>query len=118
MPKIRIDGSEYELPETFTFREMGMVKRVTGLRAGEIYDAFASGDTDAIMAFALVAMKRADPATPESVLLDKDIGVVEFVADEPKAADVDPPATTPVEETPTGVAPAAAKTRAHSATKS
>ena len=80
--KIVIKGGEtYELPTNFTFREMNLVKRLTGLRAGELAEAFRTGDTDAMIAFAAVARLRATGDAAIDNLLDLEIGDVRIEDD-------------------------------------
>jgi hypothetical protein len=85
VPKLKIDGREYAFPDNFTFREMNAIKRMTGLRAAELYPALAAGDTDVIVAFAFTAMRRANPAVSEDDLLDRNLDEIEVVEDEPEA---------------------------------
>jgi hypothetical protein len=85
--KIKIDGQEFPFPEDFTFREMNLIKRLTELRAGQIYDELAKGDSDVIFAFAVIAQKRANPLVDEDSLFDQPIESVELIlepSDEPE----------------------------------
>lgn len=61
------DGERrYPMPQSFTYREMGVIKRITGLRAGELEDALNAGDVDVIVALAVIAGTRAgDTVTPD-----------------------------------------------------
>jgi len=74
MAKIIIqDGEEYPLPSNFTFREMNLIKRTTGLRAGELAEGFEKGDTDVLLAFAAIARFRATGDAAYERLLDLDV---------------------------------------------
>lgn len=91
--KILIDDVEYPLPLDLTYREMNLMKRVSGLRAGELYEALDVSDPDAVVAFAAVAIHRASPEMSakeiEADLLDREVGkiVLDF---RPEGADDDP----------------------------
>lgn len=95
--RVKIDGTEYAVPELddLTFREANLVKRLTGLRVGEYEDAFSSGDTDMLLAIALIAKRRAGDLTdlnPDD-LMDTPIGKVEFIGEDGDAEAVTlPPA--------------------------
>lgn len=91
MGKIKVGHAEYDMPEVFTFREMRLVKRMTGCASGEIWDALGKGDTDVIAAFALVAVMRADKSVTEDDLLDMTIDQIEFLEDEPGVNGDGPP---------------------------
>ena len=84
--KVVVDGAEFPMPENFTFREMNFIKRMTGLRAGELYPALSEGDTDVIAAFAVTAMRREHPGLSEDAVLDLEIDQIELVEDEESVA--------------------------------
>lgn len=84
----------------FTNNEGKLIKRLSGVRMGEIRDAMKAGDNDLIVACAVVFMARAgkDPEMVEQLLGEADIGCIELdVTDEEKAeakkldADARPP---------------------------
>lgn len=62
--KIRVSGvagfeGEYELDQdAITMGDLKIIKRVAGVRAGEIDEAVNAGDVDVIVALAMIAMKR------------------------------------------------------------
>lgn len=65
MAKVKIDSGnariagEYELDiGYFTNRELHLIKKETGVRAGEYEDAIASGDTDLAVGLAFIALQR------------------------------------------------------------
>jgi len=86
--KLRVKGNrviegEYDLPDNFTFREMHTIKRITDLRAGELYPALGRGDLDVVAAFAIIAINRARPGIDaEGIVLDLDIDAIEVVPEE------------------------------------
>lgn len=86
---------EFDMPDNFTFREMNFIKKMTGLRAGEVYPALEAGDSDVIAAFALTAVRRANHKMTEDDVMDLEISEIEIVveaADKAEAAAaVDPP---------------------------
>lgn len=62
------DG-EYPIDfETLTMGELHTLKRVAGVRVGEIGDALAAGDSDVVVAFALIAMQRAGKEVDEQAI--------------------------------------------------
>ena len=72
----------YEVPEPMTYRELGKIKRITGLRGGEIGEALMAGDTDAILAITVIASERAnDPVTLDD-LEDMPFGSIRVEAEE------------------------------------
>jgi len=93
----------YAMPEAFTYREMGRIKTLTGIRAGEIEDALLAGDTDVIIAIAQIAAERAGDTAPIEALENLEFGAirVEVEADPTPAAseaaedDASAPQTTP-----------------------
>ena len=84
------DGS-YELGEGFTMGELHTIKRVAGVRGAELEDAFASGDTDLIVAFYIIALQRAGATPDEKTLWDSQAGniTLDFGGDE-EEDEVDP----------------------------
>ena len=93
----------YPMPERYTYREMGRIKTLTGLRAGEIEEALMAFDTDVILAIAQIAAERAGDAAPIEALEALDFGAIRMEADEdptPAAEEAaedagDAPQTTP-----------------------
>ncbi len=73
MAKIVVDGTKYEMPDNFTYREMNRIKRLTGLRAGELFPALEAGDTDVAVAFAITAMDREGRLESEDMILDLEL---------------------------------------------
>lgn len=97
MATIKVDmgagQNEYPLPEGITGREMQAIKRMTGLRAGELFPALAAGDSDVALAFAYTAMRRAGNAVTWDQLLDLPVSQIELdLSDEDEGADAGPPA--------------------------
>lgn len=86
----------------FTNRELHTIKRLSGIRAGELEDGFGSGDTDLLLALAIIALQR-DGFTitkeMEDYLWDAPIGKMTLVAEDDEPAedegDVGPPSVTP-----------------------
>lgn len=94
MAKIVIEFADktkraYELPEQLTFRENREMKRMTGLRMSEWWDAMSAGDTDVVVAFASIAARRAGHDIEETILdLPMDAITIEGEPD-PTPADAD-----------------------------
>lgn len=93
----------YPMPEAFTYREMGRIKTLTGIRAGEIEDALLAGDTDVIVAISQIAAERAGDAAPIEALENLEFGAIRVEVEEdptPAASEAaedagDAPQTTP-----------------------
>jgi len=93
----------YPMPESFTYREMGRIKTLTGIRAGEIEDALLAGDSDVIVAISQIAAERAGDAAPIEALENLEFGAIRVEADQdptPAASEAaedagSAPATTP-----------------------
>lgn len=62
--KIKINGTEYELPKDYTLAETVIFERMTGKSMAEI----DFGSATALSALVYVTLRRADPATREDVL--------------------------------------------------
>lgn len=94
----RFDG-EYPIDVgSFTMREFQIIKRMSGVRAGELEDAFAAGDTDVILAIAVIAVRRSGGPWEafERAAWESEIGAIEFVSEEEEpAADAVPLTLTP-----------------------
>ena len=93
-----IDG-EYDLdigamldfghPETLTQGEAHKIKKATGLRLGELEDAVDAGDTDMVIAFAIVVLDRAKKRYDIESLWDAPLGAVILEADESASDEAD-----------------------------
>jgi hypothetical protein len=94
----------YAMPTAFTYREMGRIKTLTSIRAGEIEDALLAGDTDLIIAIAQLSAERAGDSAPIQALEDLEFGAIRVEADQDedptKAAEAADEDATPAEETP------------------
>jgi hypothetical protein len=81
----------------FTMREFHLIKKISGARAGELMDAMAAGDTDVIVALAVIALIRnqkigKEQALPVSeALLESDVGSIQYVGDEEEEGEAVPP---------------------------
>ena len=73
MANIVVDGEKYEMLDNFTYREMNRIKRLTGLRAGELFPALEAGDTDVAVAFAITAMDREGRLESEDEIMDLEL---------------------------------------------
>ena len=85
-----LNGSFEFDPSYFTNRELHTLKQEAKVRAGEIMDAFAAGDTDLLVVFAHIALRRAGRDIPIDALWDLEAGKITFDVGE-EAADVRPP---------------------------
>ena len=99
--KFQVHGREYDMPEfdSITFREANTIKKITGLRMGELPEAFGSGDTDAMLALFVVAKMRADGTIDLNAVQDLQIDTLQFVeeevAEDPPVAEDGPAAEEP-----------------------
>lgn len=83
---------------SFTMRELQIIKRMSGVRAGELEEAFAAGDSSLILAIAVIAVRRNGKNWEafEQIAWDSDLGAITFVAEE--AADEPTPLPLPTNE--------------------
>ncbi len=80
--KIKVgDYGEYDMPNNFTFREMNFIKKITGLRAGELYPALNAGDSDVYVAFALTAMRRSHSDVTEDTIMEMEIDEITLITE-------------------------------------
>lgn len=102
MDSLRIEGiraydGDYPLDMTyFTNRELNFIKTVSGIRAGELEEAFSAGDNDLMVAIAGIAIWRKMGEKPNmDALWDTPAGkftfLMEDTADEEDDDDVPPP---------------------------
>jgi hypothetical protein len=73
MAKLLIKGKEYQIPERFTYRELSLFKRMTGVSPQQADALLRAGDPDAIAAVALICLRREDPYVSEDIVLDMEI---------------------------------------------
>jgi hypothetical protein len=104
--KIVVDGVKYDMPDNFTYREMNRIKRLTGLRAGELFPALEAGDTDVALAFAITAADRAGLLENEEQFMDLELDKIEldFSDEEEKAGPPAEPAAAEEDEPAASVA--------------
>lgn len=87
------DGTyEFDL-DGFTNRELHRIKNATGLRAGELEDAFASQDNDVLIALAIVVLERHGNKVVDDLLWDAPAGSALLIDLKPETeAEEGPPA--------------------------
>jgi hypothetical protein len=85
MPKVTIldvPGLEGEylihFEDGFTNRELHLIKQLSGIRAGEIGEAFAANDNDLIVALSMIAMQRNGKDVPVDALWDAKVGSIKW----------------------------------------
>jgi hypothetical protein len=89
-----IDG-EYDFDAgTLTYRDFRTIKRISGIRRGEIEDALIADDTDAVLALAIVTLQHHGKVVDEEMLLDNTLGTVQLVLEAPEP---DPPLLSPAD---------------------
>lgn len=71
-----LDGT-YDLDlGKFQNEELHTIKKITGVRAGELEDAIQAGDNDLMVAFAVIALRRAGRQVDASHLWKADVGAI------------------------------------------
>jgi hypothetical protein len=76
------DG-EYDVDLSyFTNRDLHTIKRLTGLRVGELDEAMRTGDSDVLVAFCVIALQRHGKPVDEDVLWDAQAGSITIVVGE------------------------------------
>lgn len=86
---IKIPGQiprKYPLPDSWTYRELQTIKRISGLNPGRVMDALEEGDPDAIVALAVVTAQRAGHNITEHDLMDLEADSVALEFDEDEAS--------------------------------
>lgn len=101
---IRVEGvppydGEYEinLDEFFNGNELHFIKQRSGVRAGELEEAFAAGDYDVQLAFAVIAVERSGrhERVDADIFWKAAVGKIQFVADEQEEEPRPPDTPTP-----------------------
>lgn len=87
MAKIIITGipgynGEYDIDLSYlTNKDLHTVKRIAGVRAGEIQAALDAEDNDLAVAFTVIALERNGKAVHEDVLWNAKVGCIELQGD-------------------------------------
>lgn len=94
-----LDG-EWEIDGDFTNRDLNDIKKISGVRAGELQEATEAGDNDLVVAIAWIALRRNGKTGPGvlDALWDAPAGAritVDFTTPEGKEDDAGPPEQTP-----------------------
>lgn len=101
MAKIIITGiagynGEYDIDLSYlTNKDLHTIKRIAGIRAGEIQDALEAEDNDLAVAFTIIALERNGKAVHEEVLWNAQLGCIELQGDPVVEDDDVPPAPGP-----------------------
>lgn len=96
------DG-EYEVSQDLTNRELHLIKKVSGVRAGELEEAFAAGDNDLVVAITVITLQRNGfPDASVEAIWDADAGRIRIkeTAEDKAAEDADRPLAS---EDPSGI---------------
>jgi hypothetical protein len=92
--------------ETLTNGELHTIKRISGVRAGEIEEAIMAGDNDVLLALALIVLGRNGKRLPEHLMWDAPAGSgIQLIPDEGDGdesgeGDAGPPELSPTENEP------------------
>lgn len=113
MDKIKIAGidaydGEYDIDvSVLTNRDLHTIKRISGVRAGELQDAMEAADADLIVAFTVIALQRHGKPVIEDILWDAPAGKITYVGEPAEADPVEgSPSTPPALPSIDGVKPA------------
>lgn len=88
MPKLVIEGIQpydgtYDLDTSyFTNRELHTIKRLAGVRAGEVSEALDANDTDVVVAIAIIGLTRAGQSPVEDMIWDAKAGSIKLVSED------------------------------------
>lgn len=75
-------NGEYDIDLSYlTNKDLHTVKRIAGVRAGEIQAALDAEDNDLAVAFTVIALERNGKAVHEQVLWDAKVGCIELQGD-------------------------------------
>jgi hypothetical protein len=94
-----IDMMSIGLAGSLTNREAHELKRLSGVRIGELEDALAAGDNDVLVAFAVLILRRHGKRFDEDKLWDAQVGAAlkyDFAHSREEKTE-DPPEETPLE---------------------
>jgi hypothetical protein len=98
MSSIKVTGigraydGEYELDGSyFTNKELHTIKKLAGIRAGEIPEALEAGDNDLIVALTVIALERHGTVVNEDVLWNAKVGCIEAILGDDQEDEADPP---------------------------
>lgn len=81
----------------FTNRELHLIKELSGVRAGELDEAFKKQDNDLFVALAAIGLQRAGHKVEIDALWDAQVGVIQLVLGDEEEADAGPPSQPPSE---------------------
>ena len=83
----------YELAtDGFTGDELHEIKKISGVRAGELSEAITAGDYDLVVAFAVIALRRAGVTVDPAQIMAATVGSITVIPDE-EVEPVRPPAS-------------------------
>jgi hypothetical protein len=76
----------------FTMRELQIIKRMSGVRAGELEEAFAAGDSSLVLALAVIAVRRNGKKWEdfEQLAWESEMGQITFMGEEEVAEEAAP----------------------------
>lgn len=77
----------------FSNRDFHDIKRIANVRSQELQEAFAKGDTDMFVAFAVIALRHAGKPVSEDVLWDAPVASLVLVVGDEEEAEELPPAS-------------------------
>lgn len=81
--------------DTFDGNEMHLIKKISGVRGGELKEAIEAGDYDLVIAFAVIALQRAGKKVSADQLRAAAIGTITFDAGEAEAEERPPSSASP-----------------------
>lgn len=96
MPKLVVQGippydGEYEVsPTGLTNRDLHTIKQISGVRAGELEEAFEAGDNDLVVAMTVITLRRNGfPNVTADAIWDAEAGQIQLADSEQDKAQED-----------------------------
>lgn len=89
---VTVSGNDYQVEPPFTNRELHIIKQVSGVRAGQLFEAMEAGDSDLVVALAHIAVRRSGAMQPSlDQLWDLPAGEISISAPAEEPADAADP---------------------------
>ena len=74
---------KFDVPESFTYREMRQMRQITGLNPADLEEALIEGNGDLAVALAVISAGRAGVTLDPEELYDLEFGAISAEGDEP-----------------------------------
>lgn len=80
----------FEVPESFTYREMRQMRQITGLNPADLEEALQEGNGDLAVALAVISASRAGVELDPEELYDLDFGAITAEGDDDEPGPTQP----------------------------